>query len=279
MQKFYLDQQAIHGAANKRMIEAVRANPEVDGYCIHALAAGDWILGAGLIDLWRKPKSYAYEGTKAANQDQILSIRVIPRNIYTENGARIEIIGINDLVDTNAKLVVDVKSESGKTVYSKNENINYKHGPSSLLIDELATKKWKGNYVVNARIVSSLGTEITANDYDFDVFRNKDLKFPKAKIAVLHANEPLAKFLTSKKINVISFNQSLDISIPVFATGTLKKDEEKKGTYQSLIEFAKKGGTVVYIDGASKATTSDQSVFPFSTLVHPGRGLWTCIPH
>ncbi|MEM9259365.1 MAG: sugar-binding domain-containing protein, partial [Bacteroidota bacterium] len=50
---FYLDMQKVHGAANKRMIEAVRANPTVDGYCIHALSAGDWILGAGLIDLWR----------------------------------------------------------------------------------------------------------------------------------------------------------------------------------------------------------------------------------
>jgi hypothetical protein len=76
MTQFNLDQQTIHGVANKRMIEAVRSNPEVDGYCIHALVAGDWILGAGLLDLWRNPKSYAYEGTKAANQPRIVSIRV-----------------------------------------------------------------------------------------------------------------------------------------------------------------------------------------------------------
>ena len=59
-----------------RMIEAVRSNPDVDGYCIHALCAGDWILGAGLIDLWRNPKSYAYEATRAANQPRIVSIRL-----------------------------------------------------------------------------------------------------------------------------------------------------------------------------------------------------------
>ncbi len=44
LETFCLDQQSIHGSANKRMIEAVRANPRVSGYCIHALAAGDWIL-------------------------------------------------------------------------------------------------------------------------------------------------------------------------------------------------------------------------------------------
>ena len=55
MQKFYLDQQEIHGNSNKRMIEAVRSNPNIKG-CIHALIAGDWILGAGLIDYGAIPK-------------------------------------------------------------------------------------------------------------------------------------------------------------------------------------------------------------------------------
>ncbi len=86
LEQFCLDQQSIHGAANKRMIEAVRSNPNVSGYCIHALAAGDWILGAGLIDLWRQPKSYAYEATKAANQPRILAIRMSPRNVYATRG-------------------------------------------------------------------------------------------------------------------------------------------------------------------------------------------------
>ena len=88
MQQFYLDQQQIHGTANKRMLEAVRANPEVDGYCIHALIGGDWVLGAGLIDLWRQPKGYVYEATKASNQPQIVSIRMTPRNVYAGKGAK-----------------------------------------------------------------------------------------------------------------------------------------------------------------------------------------------
>jgi hypothetical protein len=94
---FYLDMQKIHGTANKRMIEGFRANPAVDGYCIHALSAGDWILGGGLIDLWRQPKTYAFEATKDANQPRILSIRTLPRNVYADEGMELEVIGINDL--------------------------------------------------------------------------------------------------------------------------------------------------------------------------------------
>ena len=71
--QFVRDQQAIHGAANRRMIEAARSNPEVDGYCVHALVGGDWVLGAGLLDLWREPKGAAYEETRAANQPRLLA--------------------------------------------------------------------------------------------------------------------------------------------------------------------------------------------------------------
>ena len=45
LKQFCFDQQTLHGTANKRMIEAVRTNPLVIGYCIHALTAGDWIIG------------------------------------------------------------------------------------------------------------------------------------------------------------------------------------------------------------------------------------------
>ena len=72
------------------------------------MAAGDWILGAGLIDLWRQPKTCAYEATRAANQPRILSIRVRPRNVYAERGTDIEITGVNDLETVGGTLKVEI---------------------------------------------------------------------------------------------------------------------------------------------------------------------------
>jgi len=86
---FYLEQQKMHGIANKRMIEATRLNPTVKGYCIHALVGGDWVLGAGLLDLWRNPKTLVYDMTKEGNQEQITPIRILPRNVYAEKGAQL----------------------------------------------------------------------------------------------------------------------------------------------------------------------------------------------
>lgn len=90
-EEFCLAQQTAHGIANKRLLEATRSNPNVIGYCVHALTAGDWIMGAGLLDLWRNPKTDVYEMTKEANQEQIVTLRIIPRNNYSGVNPRVEL--------------------------------------------------------------------------------------------------------------------------------------------------------------------------------------------
>ncbi len=57
------------------MLEAIRSNPSIIGYCVHALTAGDWVIGAGLLDLWRNPKGDAYYKTKEANQERLIVVR------------------------------------------------------------------------------------------------------------------------------------------------------------------------------------------------------------
>ena len=122
MQKFYLDQQEIHGNSNKRMIEAVRSNPNIKGYCIHALIAGDWILGAGLIDLWRNPKNDVYQRTKEGNEPRLLSIRTFPRNVFSDEMTNIQLVGINDFNAIRGQLTIQVLDENGIIVFSKTES-------------------------------------------------------------------------------------------------------------------------------------------------------------
>ena len=66
------------------MIEAIRSNDNVIGYCVHALTAGDWIIGAGLLDLWRNPKGLAYELTKEGNLSKIAVLRTNKKTILKE---------------------------------------------------------------------------------------------------------------------------------------------------------------------------------------------------
>lgn len=274
IEQFCLDQQSIHGAANKRMIEAVRCNPDVNGYCIHALAAGDWILGAGLIDLWRNPKTYAYEGTKAANQPRILVIRMFPRNVYASRGTRIEITGINESAPLHSVLTIQVVSQDGETAFSETITTEWNKGVSPLFEHELDTGSLRGGYTIKASASAKGQTIVAENTYDFDVFSEEDLTVSAAQIAVLDLNGPLPRFLKNKNIDVRAFDTSTPRSTPVFVTSIKPKHAA------DLSKLMKDGGTVVYVQGIGEALRrGTASGLPFTAKVENSRGLWTCIPH
>ncbi|MFY0651628.1 MAG: beta galactosidase jelly roll domain-containing protein [Cyclobacteriaceae bacterium] len=275
MKQFYLDQQAIHGAANKRMIEAVRANPDVDGYCIHALAAGDWIMGAGLIDLWRNKKSYAYEGTKSANQPRIISIRTKPRNLYDVSFLNLEIIGVNELEDVNAKMQIVIISKSGVEFLNKELEIQWKSGVSTLHDNRIYTKGLNESFDVNVRLLSEDNQVLTENAQEFEVFSKPNI--PESKVAVLESNGKLKAFLKQSGIDVVDFSKSTRSSIPVLVGSVDPKSD--KDMSQALMKFIKSGGVAINLDATKVRGQYENPILPISAKAHPARGLWTCIPH
>ncbi|MEM6803812.1 MAG: sugar-binding domain-containing protein [Bacteroidota bacterium] len=277
MQQFYLAQQEIHGTANKRMIEAVRANPEVDGYCIHALVAGDWILGAGLLDLWRNPKSYAYEATKAANQDRILSIRALPRNIYAEKGTELLIMGMNDKQSLPVQLEIEILSKKGKKVWSKSKRLDWKSGVGELLKEKIDTDKWKGNYSIIAKIKDRKGDVLTENSYELDAFQQRDIATPKTKFSILSSQKSLANFLRKKGIMFEDFATEKNSLHPLILAADPDGWEEAKR--RDLLEQVKAGRVVLIIDEVEEWLSGAYEDFPFRATAHPSVGLWTCIAH
>jgi hypothetical protein len=283
--KFCLDQQVIHGAANRRMIEAVRSNPEVDGFCIHALVAGDWVLGAGLLDLWRNPKGYAYEATKEANQPRILPIRVLPRNVYAEKGARIEITGVNDADALNGELSIEIVSAEGQKVLSKTLSMAFVKGVSPLFSEELRTEALAGTYTVRAKFISLEGSLIGENSYNFDVFSASQLARPEEKIGVLDPENSLKPFLDDAGIEFAEFDGSGGLTLPVFMTRVSTDGAESEELSVRLQTFIKNGGTAVYIEGTGgifqggSADRVDSPWLPHHPRLERARGLWTCIPH
>ena len=279
MSQFYLEQQHVHGTANKRMIEAIRSNPHMDGYCVHALTGGDWILGAGLLDLWRNPKSYAYEATKAANQKRIVSIRTLPRNVYAQKGTTLKITGINDLDSVEASYQVTIHSQTGNVVFEKGFNSNWKSGISTQFSQKINTDQWSGHYTVKVTVKGKNNQVLTENFIDFEVFNSEDLKAPKAKVAVLDFKGNLKNFLHKSNVKTIDFNQSTPKNIPVLVSTHKVENEKELRHFERLLKFVEEGGTAVYLDRLKDSVKTESTVTPFTARVHPSKGLWTCIPH
>jgi len=252
VQDFYIEQQKMHGIANKRMIEASRLNTTIKGYCIHALVGGDWVLGAGLLDLWRNPKSLVYDMTKEANQEQITPIRILPRNVYAEKGATLEVHGVSELNAEKAHISVKIISKKGKEVFSKSFDKEFSNGISSLFSTQINTQKLQGNYTVKVQVKNTLGKVIASNYQSFDVFPAKQLEAPTAKFALIDFDNSLSNFLKKKNIAYIPFTPELDKSIPVLVGKTLKKDKRYKAKIEELRSFAKKGGYVVFFEVLGK---------------------------
>ena len=284
VKSFCLAQQQIHGLANKRMIEAVRCNPDVKGYCVHALTGGDWVIGAGLLDLFRNPKTYAYEGTKAANQPRILPIRVRPRNVYAEDGATIEITGVNEGDVVSGDLKVDVVAESGAVVFTKTVQIDLASGIAPLFSEKLDTKALEGTHTVRAEIVDGDGTRVAENEYEFDAFTAEQLAVPEERIAVLDPGNALKPFLETTGIAFEEFSTATDRSLPVFVSRTEANTPEERDAFAALEEFIKAGGTAVYLHAAGRQTPwgnpQDASrLLPTDLRVKQAVGLWTGISH
>jgi len=284
LKPFCLDQQQLHGAANKRMIEAVRCNRLVIGYCVHALTDGDWIMSAGLLDLFRNPKTYAYEDTKAANQPRIIAIRMHPRNVYSRQGTWIEITGVNELDEIKGILTVEIVSDDDQTIFTKKMNVNMASGITDLLKEQLDTKALEGTYTIRAQITAHNDVPITDNEYTFDVFAEEWLTIPDKRIAVFDPSNSLKPFLKQAGISFVEFDARTDHSLPVFVSRTEAKSSVQKDLFGKLKGFIKDGGTAVYLQGgglkAPWAKAGDASpLLPVRVRMKAAIGLWLCIPH
>lgn len=286
----YIEQQKMHGIANKRMLEATRLNETIMGYCVHALVGGDWVLGAGLLDLWRNPKTLAYEMTKEANQKQIIPIRILPRNVYAQKGTQLEIHGVNELANEKTKLSVRIVSENGETVFEKSIKQTFKRGVSKLFSTKINTQNFNGNYTVKVELKNENGKIISNNNESFDVFNKESLLYLKNKIAIIDPEKSLTNFLEQQNIEYVSFTKELNLDIPVFIGKSIKKSDKYKEQVEMAKSHVKAGGYAVILDVPGKNAENwnrelkeiSKEVLPFGVELlgkWDSRGGWAAKSH
>ena len=104
--------QRVHYQAQKLMTEAARINPQVAGIGIHAFSDGDWVVGAGVIDLFREPKQ-AYFALQEVFAPRYLAIRPARHALLVGEELGLRITGVNDGAATAGRLRVTVTDGEG----------------------------------------------------------------------------------------------------------------------------------------------------------------------
>ncbi|TWU30859.1 glycoside hydrolase family 2 protein [Novipirellula artificiosorum] len=286
LQQFCLDQQVIHSQGNKRMLEAIRSNSSTGGYAVHALTGGDWVLGAGLIDLFRNPKG-SFWGTKEANQPQYLALRVRPRNIYASQGATISVTGINDLAGVAGRLKVDVISEEGTLVFQEEQDVELVAGIAPIFEMQLHTEAMSGSYTAVVKLLDDEGAVVAQNSVSIDVFASKQPVSRNVGVAVFDNNNLLRPFLKESGISFIEFDAKTPKSLPVFVSRAFAGSEKVKKRFAELHQFVSDGGTAVYLETVQRGPQNSfwggsapaKEVLPIDLNIQHAMGLWVGVSH
>ncbi len=286
---FYLKQQEVHGMANLRMMEAARSNPDVNGYCIHALTAGDWIIGAGLLDIWRNPKKAVYEGTKAGNQPQLAILRILPRNVYADRGTSLVLKGVNEFNGETIAYAIEIRDAAGNSVWKSKGSATLKSGVSELFDTKIDTTAMRGNYQVKALLTNGEGKTIAATERSFDVFAKEDLATKKMKIAVVDVAGTLSRFMKNRGFEPEKFSEKTTLDTLVVVGEKAMKNNAYLKSIEDLNGFVAKGGKAIYLEVPAKTvkrvgpSRSNVNVgvdyLPSRPLLKSSIGLWDGILH
>lgn len=247
----YEAQQHIHGLANKRMIEATRLNDLVKGYCIHALTGGDWVLGAGLLDLWRKPKKAVYNATKLANAKQILTIQLSSRNTYSKQGLDIKVSAVNELEKERGNLILSLEDKNNTKILDQKFDVNLLPGISTLLKKHIDTDSLDGEYVIKIRYENKRTDNIINNTQSIFIKNSSESKKKHTPIAIVDPNNSLTNFLEVHNIPFTKLSKNTKPSTPVLV-GSFKSRNEYEKHLVDVLRFIEKGGKGIILDVKGK---------------------------
>ena len=304
---FYKKQQEIHGIANKRMLEAIRSNDNVIGYCVHALTAGDWIIGAGLLDLWRNPKGLAYDLTKEGNLSKIAVLRTNKRNYFKGENVKISTLIVNERQSEKNKVRISLNKlnkNKKELIYNSNNIYEIKNGINDIgkinLGNELEPSEYELNVVLTKNNLIEYQTSIKFNVFPLPKHHQK------LNVAVLKDDKRTVDFLNKYGIKYEIFSKNTDVNTTVIVNesdtdfysskdGNIveKNNEDSLTDYSKLIDqinkFTFKGGNVIFlkIPGKTRKRIGPNLTFvadgidylPSKPIKNISQGLWDGILH
>ncbi len=112
--------QVNHAEGNALQALALRVNPLVAGYVMHAFAAGGCILGAELFDTWRRPKRVA-EHVAEAQKDHVLAAFLERRSVAPGEPVKTRLVSVCDaalegLTGLELRVTVAPPSEEARSI-------------------------------------------------------------------------------------------------------------------------------------------------------------------
>ncbi|MCC2685717.1 MAG: beta-galactosidase [Paenibacillaceae bacterium] len=278
--------QEIHAIGNKLMLEAARINPDVAGIGVHALTDGDWVIGAGLLDIFGEPKK-PYYTAKQIFANCYIAIRTKKANVYAGEPLQIALTTVNDEAAFSARITVEIQTDQGETVWAAKLLANVTEGIHELDAIEVDTSGWDGGYAIRVQLERD-GKVIVENSYIVYAVKEERTRISDSRtVAVVETSPQLSGYLQSRNVNVVSFEPGLNTDIPVLVAAIPEEDGE---LFIRLQDWVSRGGKAIFLKMPSVSTQITRSgihvaelaagpIFPFALKLTPVRGFWNPANH
>ncbi len=257
--------QRVQAEGNRLQLEALRLNSRIAGYCLHAYTDGDWVVGAGLLDLFRNPK-LSYDTVKRVQAPLYLPIQVSPPNLREGQPGQIGIQSVNERDAIRGRLTWEVAAPGGRIIRHEETNVSVPAGIGSLFQTPVPALAESGTYKVRVRLQTEGGVNYE-NQHEFFYLAKKDLEPPAAAFAVIDPARKITPFLEARGMQFREFTGAE--SLPVIVAPDPPRD------FVSLMNYVKRGGVAVFL----KAPGFSTGLFPFKTRLRAARGNWVPVNH
>jgi len=249
--------QDIQALGNAQQLEALRTNPKAGGYCIHAFTDGDWVVGAGVLDMWREPKPL-FDALKVVQMPLHLAVRVTPHNVYASRGATLLVTAANDGPAVDGKLVVTVAATDGPEQWSRTTPVAIPPRVTPLLEESLATDGLSGPCVATAQLVSN-GEIRAESSVEFRVFADADVAPGVGGLTIIDAKDALRTYCEVNGVAVSVFDGAADD--PVFVAPMDAWNESEFVRFVQLLDWVERGGVAVWLDPPAAYEEHGQPVY------------------
>jgi beta-galactosidase len=281
--------QRVQAEGNRLQLEALRLNPHVAGYCLHAYTDGDWVIGAGLLDLFREPK-LSYHTVKRVQAPVYVAIQVDPPNLREGQAARLRIQSVNEGDPVRGRLEWEVAGPNGRIVRRDQTNVSTSAGIATLLETQLPSLVESGTYRARVRFRTEAGAEYE-NEHEFFSLAKKELAPPAAPFAVFDPGREITPFLEARGIRFREFTGKEDL--PVIVTAETPRNAATFRRFVELMDYVERGGVAIFLRPPALRIQPNSPVvakvpenpllrtglFPFPLRLRPARGNWVPVNH
>lgn len=270
--------QRVQAEGNRLQLEALRLNPRIAGYCLHAYTDGDWVIGAGVLDLFRNPK-LVYETVKRVQAPLYIAIQVNPPNFSEGQTAQLRFQAVNEQAARDMELGWEIIAPDGRAVHHGSKQVSIAAGISALFETKVPPLGPSGIYKVRVRAAGY------GNEHGFFYLAKKDLQPPAAEFAVLDPQREIVPFLQAHGMHFREF--SGQENLPVIVTTDVSFNAERLHRFTLLMDYVKRGGTAVFLRTPGLRVNAKNpgndllrtGVFPFQTRLRAARGNWDPVNH